>query len=217
VLLLDGGIGKLLRVPYSGRGNATPQPVALPLNGNVWFDAADPRVTGLLLGLTSWTKAPADYAYDPQTNRVTDTHLQPLGPNDNPQDIVSEEVKVASYDGTMVPLSIVHRRDIKLDGSNPTLLEGYGAYGITMDPYFDPKFLAWIEKGGVFAVAHERGGGGTGMASRRQAAHQTQHLARLHRGRAVSRRSQVHNTGASRRRRRQRRWHHDRSCDNRAA
>ncbi len=159
VLLLDGGIGKLLRVPYSGRGNATPQPVPLPLNGNVWFDAADPRVNGLLLGLTSWTKAPADYAYDPQTNRVTDTHLQPLGPNDNPQDIVSEEVKVASYDGTMVPLSIVHRRDIKLDGSNPTLLEGYGAYGITMDPYFDPKFLAWIEKGGVFAVAHVRGGG----------------------------------------------------------
>jgi prolyl oligopeptidase len=159
VLLLDGGIGKLLRVPYASGGNATPQPVPLPLKGNVWFDAPDPRVNGLLLGLTSWTKAPADYAYDPQTNSVTDTHLQPLGPFDNPQDIVSEEVRVASYDGTMVPLSIVHRRDIKLDGSNPTLLDGYGAYGITLDPYFDPKLLAWTEKGGVYAVAHVRGGG----------------------------------------------------------
>ena len=159
VFLLDGGIGKVLRVPFSNRGAASRQPVPLPLDGQVWVDAADPRVNGILIGLTSWTKAAADYAYDPQTNRVTDTRLQPQGPYDNPQDIVSEEVKVKSYDGTMVPLSIVHRRDVKLDGSNPTLLEGYGAYGITFDPYFDPKLLAWFERGGVYAVAHVRGGG----------------------------------------------------------
>ena len=159
VLLLDGGISKLLRVPYASGGNATPQSVPLPLEGNAWFDAADPRVNGLLLGLVSWTKAAADYAYDPRTNRITDTRLQPQGPFDNPQTIVSEEVKATSYDGTLVPLSIIHRRDIKLDGSNPTLLIGYGAYGITMDPYFDPKFLAWLEKGGVAALAHVRGGG----------------------------------------------------------
>jgi prolyl oligopeptidase len=159
VQLLDGGIGKMLRVPFSKGGNATAQPVPLTLDGQVWVDAADPRVNGILLGETSWTKAAADYAYDPQTNRVSDTHLQPQGPDDNPQDIVSEELRIASYDGTLVPLSIVHRRDIKLDGSNPTLLEGYGAYGITLDPFFDPKLLAWIERGGVYAVAHVRGGG----------------------------------------------------------
>jgi prolyl oligopeptidase len=159
VTLLDGGIGKVIRVPFSGASNATRRPVPLPLDGQVWVDAADPRVNGILLGLTSWTKAAADYAYDPPTNRVTDTRLQPQGPYDNPQGIVAEEVKVKSYDGTLVPLSIVHRRDVKLDGSNPTLLEGYGAYGITFDPYFDPKLLAWLEKGGVYAVAHVRGGG----------------------------------------------------------
>ncbi|MDB4871800.1 MAG: hypothetical protein JWL97_2804 [Gemmatimonadales bacterium] len=159
VLLLDGGIGKVLRVPFSRGGTAAARPVKLPLDGQVWVDAADPRVNGILVGLTSWTKAASDYAYDPRSNRVSDTRLQPLGPYDSPQDIVSEEVKAPSYDGTLVPLSIVHRRDIKLDGSNPTLLEGYGAYGITLDPYFDPKLLAWIEKGGVYAVAHVRGGG----------------------------------------------------------
>ena len=159
VQLLDGGIGKVLRVPFSDRGTAQAQSVQLPLDGQVWVDAVDPRVNGILIGLTSWTKAASDYAYDPRTNRVSDTRLQPLGPYDNPQDIVSEEVKAPSYDGTLVPLSIVHLRTIKLDGSNPTLLEGYGAYGITLDPYFDPKLLAWMEKGGVFAVAHVRGGG----------------------------------------------------------
>jgi prolyl oligopeptidase len=159
VLLLDGGIGKVLRIPYTSAGTGTPEPITLPLAGQVWVDAYDPRVPGIMLGITSWTKAPADYAYDPQTNRVTDTHLLPVGPYDNPTDIVAEEVKAPSYDGTMIPLSIVHRRDLKLDGSNPTLLDGYGAYGITLDPYFDPKILAWLERGGVYAVAHVRGGG----------------------------------------------------------
>ncbi len=64
-----------------------------------------------------------------------------------------------SADGTMVPLSIVHQRGIALDGSHPTWLEGYGAYGITLDPVFRPTLLAFFEQGGVFAVAHVRGGG----------------------------------------------------------
>ena len=59
----------------------------------------------------------------------------------------------------MVPFSIVYKRGLRMDGSNPTLLNGYGAYGITIDPFFDPKLLAWLNKGGIYAVAHVRGGG----------------------------------------------------------
>ena len=73
--------------------------------------------------------------------------------------IESEEVKAKSADGTMVPLSIIHKRGIAMDGSHPTWLEGYGAYGITLDPTFRPTWLAFLERGGVFAVAHVRGGG----------------------------------------------------------
>ena len=51
------------------------------------------------------------------------------------------------------------QRGLKLDGSHPTLLHGYGSYGITYDPGFDPSSLAWLERGGVVAVAHIRGGG----------------------------------------------------------
>jgi prolyl oligopeptidase len=73
--------------------------------------------------------------------------------------VESEEVKAKSADGTMVPLSIVHKRAITLDGSHPTWLEGYGSYGITLSPTFRPTLLAFFERGGIFAVAHVRGGG----------------------------------------------------------
>ena len=71
-------------------------------------------------------------------------------------------MKAKSHDGTLVPLSIVHRKGLKLDGTAPTILYGYGAYGISQTPFFRPQYLAWFERGGVFAVAHVRGGGENG-------------------------------------------------------
>jgi prolyl oligopeptidase len=74
-------------------------------------------------------------------------------------DVVAREVHARSADGTLVPLSIVHRKDVELDGNNPTLLTGYGSYGISLEPAFRPAMLAWYERGGIYAVAHVRGGG----------------------------------------------------------
>ena len=156
VELLDGGVNRLLRVPYGPHPQV--QPVGLPFAGSV-FTATDPRLPGALLYLTSWTRAFAIYAYDPATQQTTDTQLQPAGPYDNSANVESIEVKVPSYDGTLVPLSISYPKNIKRDGSNPTLLEGYGAYGWAFPPYFEPTRLAWHEKGGIYAVCHVRGGG----------------------------------------------------------
>jgi prolyl oligopeptidase len=153
---LDGGLGRLVRLPYSG---GKLERVQLPFEGSVGLSATDLRVPGTLIELTSWTKAPKIYAYDASRKTVTDTQLQPVGKFDAPTDMESEEVKTKSHDGTLIPLSIVYRKGLKLDGSNPTLLKGYGAYGITFDPGFDPKLTAWFERGGVIAVAHVRGGG----------------------------------------------------------
>ena len=153
---LDGGLGRLVQLPYSG---GKPTQVRLPFEGSVALSATDARVPGTLVELTSWTKAPKIYAYDANRKNVTDTKLQPVGKFDEPADLESVEVKAKSYDGTLVPLSIVYKKGTKLDGSNPALLRGYGAYGITEDPFFDPKYIAWFEHGGVIAVAHIRGGG----------------------------------------------------------
>ncbi len=156
VELLDGGIDRVLRVPYGPRPKV--EQVTLPFEGTA-FAVTDPRIPGALLYLTSWTKALRILAYDPQTNTVSDTKLQPSGAYDNPSNVESVEVKAPSHDGTLVPLSITYPKGMKLDGSHPTLLNGYGAYGNSIPPYFDPTTLAWFERGGILATCHVRGGG----------------------------------------------------------
>jgi len=152
---LDGGIGRLRRLPY---GNGSIQPVNLPFYGAIQSLVTSPRESGAWLELTSWTKSPLWYSLDAKTDKLTDTALVPPSPVDFSQ-IESEEVKAKSADGTMIPLSIIHKRGLALDGSHPTWLTGYGAYGINYDPYFDPTVLVFLEHGGVRAFAHVRGGG----------------------------------------------------------
>ena len=88
--------------------------------------------------------------------------------------VVAREFAV-SKDGTKIPVNIVHRKGIKLDSRNPVLLMGYGAYGVSMTPWFDPLLRLWLDYGGVFAVANLRGGGeygepwhAAGMLTRKQ-------------------------------------------------
>jgi prolyl oligopeptidase len=94
--------------------------------------------------------------------RSTELGLQSRGKYDAPEDLVSTEVTVKSHDGTMVPLSIIHKKGIPLNGSNPCWLTGYGAYGASLDPSYVHTLYAWYERGGILAIAHVRGGGENG-------------------------------------------------------
>jgi prolyl oligopeptidase len=113
----------------------------------------------VLIGSSSWTKGSRIYSFDPATERLADTDLRPRGKFDDVAGYESVEVMVPSHDGVLVPLSIIHQAGLKLDGSHPTLISGYGAYGLNMDVSFDPTRIAWLERGGVIAIAHVRGGG----------------------------------------------------------
>ena len=77
---------------------------------------------------------------------------------------MAEEVEATSHDGTRVPLSILRRKDLKLDGSASCILEGYGAYGISQPPFFHPIFYSLALRGVVLGFAHPRGGGEKGEA-----------------------------------------------------
>ena len=74
-------------------------------------------------------------------------------------DVVAEQVWYESKDGTPVSMFIVHRKDIAQDGSNPTVLYGYGGFDISMRPRFSTSVVVWLEAGGIYAVANLRGGG----------------------------------------------------------
>ena len=75
-----------------------------------------------------------------------------------------KQVFYPSKDGTQIPMFIVAKRDVKLDGNNPTILYGYGGFDITITPRFNPMLPVWLELGGVYAVANLRGGGTYGEA-----------------------------------------------------
>jgi prolyl oligopeptidase len=82
----------------------------------------------------------------------------------NPDDYMTEQVFVTSADGTRVPLFLSHRRDVPPSGEVPTLLYGYGGFQVSIGPIFKPEWLAWMERGGLLAVASLRGGGEYGRA-----------------------------------------------------
>ena len=70
----------------------------------------------------------------------------------------SKQIFYHSKDGTRVPMFILSHKNCRLDGENPTILYGYGGFANSMTPFFKPQILAWLERGGVFAVANLRGG-----------------------------------------------------------
>lgn len=82
----------------------------------------------------------------------------------DPEDYVTEQTFVTSADGTRVPLFLTHRRDLQPGGEVPTLLYGYGGFQVSIGPMFKPEWLAWMERGGLLAVASLRGGNEYGKA-----------------------------------------------------
>jgi prolyl oligopeptidase len=82
----------------------------------------------------------------------------------DPSKFITERVFYRSKDGTRVPMFITRRQDLVKNGNNPAMLYAYGGFSVSETPYFRPDVIAWVEQGGIYAVAHIRGGGEYGEA-----------------------------------------------------
>lgn len=111
----------------------------------------------LYYSFTNYITPGTIYTYDPKTGK-SGVYQKPKV-DFNSEDYVSKQVFYTSKDGTKVPMIITYKKDLKLDGTNPTILYGYGGFNISLTPSFSIANAVWMENGGIYAVANLRGGG----------------------------------------------------------
>lgn len=151
------------RVRRHGEGlPAQGQDVAPQLPGST-FVVMDPAHAHPLpwVGTSTWT-GPSRILAAAADGSTFDTGLRKNLPPPGMPELEVTEVLVSSHDGAKVPLAILRRKGLVMDGGNPTLLDGYGAYGFSTEAFFDPRSVAWLERGGVLAFANPRGSGAFG-------------------------------------------------------
>ncbi|MCA1576539.1 MAG: prolyl oligopeptidase family serine peptidase [Acidobacteria bacterium] len=131
----------------------------VPLPGIGTADGFNGKATDkeTFYAFTGFTTPTTIYRYDFDTGKST-VFRQPKV-DFNPSEYETKQVFYSSNDGTKVPMFITHKKGLKLDGNNPTVLYGYGGFDISLTPGFSVGNLVWMEMGGVYAQANLRGGG----------------------------------------------------------
>lgn len=117
-----------------------------------WKDDED-----LYYTFTSFTYPPTIFKYNVQSGKSTEYKRPAV--KFNPDDYETKQVFYSSKDGTKIPMFIVHKKGIELNGKNPTWLYAYGGFSISLTPGFSTSRIAWLENGGIFAQPNLRGGG----------------------------------------------------------
>lgn len=153
----DNVVGKVLRIEPSA-GGWTTSPVELPGTGEVGIAFADEDETAVFLNYEDFLTPSSLLNYDVTSGAVTP--LKSLPAKFDATGLKVEQFFATSKDGTRVPYFIIHREDMKLDGTTPTLLYGYGGFQVSMTPGYSPvSGRLWLEEGGAYVLANIRGGG----------------------------------------------------------
>ncbi|MUP45809.1 S9 family peptidase [Gramella sp. BOM4] len=153
---------RLLKKAY---GDDMPKEIKLPKTaGSAGLSAKGPQHDDIWVYLTGWTTPGERYKYLASSNEFVKQPMSTEAEYPELDDIVVKEVSVTSHDGVKVPVSIIHNKNIKMDGSTPAVMYGYGSYGSSTGPFFSPLVLVHTMYGGMFVVPHVRGGGELGDA-----------------------------------------------------
>lgn len=139
-------------------GDAVGKALPAPAPGTSWVAAAPAQDSeALLINFSGWTEPPRWLRLQGET--LSEVKLGEQGLPTGLPDVVVTEVDVPSHDGVLVPVTILHKKGLALDGRNPVLLDGYGSYGSSISAHFSTETMAWIERGGVAAFINPRGSG----------------------------------------------------------
>jgi prolyl oligopeptidase len=131
--------------------------IELPGIGTVTFFNSNSNISEAFYQFTSFNIPARIYAYNSETNTCELVFKPDV--DFNSDEYITEQVFYTSKDGTRIPMFLVHKKDLKHNGSNPTLLYGYGGFNVTLSPGFSIRNIIWLENGGIYAVANLRGGG----------------------------------------------------------
>lgn len=171
VQVLEGGPSRLLRTSFAG-GAATE--LKLPFSASIAELFTNPLLPGATFYAQGYTHSPEVLLAD--ASSIKDTGLSPPSSVDTSGYEVLEEM-TKSTDGTEVPCTVVAKKGLAHDSSHLALIDGYGGYGISAEPFFDPTLFAWLERGALFVESHPRGGGEYGEewhnAGRKDTKHHT--------------------------------------------
>src|SRR5580692_2427516 len=131
--------------------------LALPGIGSIFTSQGKWDHDEIFYGFESYTVPRSIYRYDLET-RATTLWAKVDAPAIDPTAYEVQQEWYQSKDGTRVPMFLVHKKGLKKDGDNPTLLTGYGGFNVSLTPEFDSDIYLWLEHGGIYAVANLRGG-----------------------------------------------------------
>ncbi len=144
------------------------QAIVVPRTGSARLIRRGAQRPGAFFSVNSWAVPMQWFHVAPSTDRAERLAIDDGVASEAQRTIVSDRLEIASTDGAQVPVSVVYDSARlaggALNGTAPLLVEAYGGFGSSTDPHFEPKVLAWIARGGVYAYAHVRGGGERGEA-----------------------------------------------------
>lgn len=151
---MKDAISQVFQYDYNGK---LIREIKLPGVGSVDGFGGKKEDTEVYFSFTNYVTAGTIYALNPQDG-VSTIYQKPKVDFDS-NAFESKQVFYTSKDGTKVPMIITHKKGLKLDGNNPTMLYGYGGFNVSLTPSFSPAIAVWIENNGVYAVPNLRGGG----------------------------------------------------------
>ncbi len=144
---------------YLPNGAKDSKKIELPFTaGSLSLSNKGVKFPDIWVTIAGWTSDYKRFRYQPDKNEFKSENLSAVAEFPEFDDLIVEELMIPSHDGVKVPLSLVYKKGLKKDGNNPVLIYGYGSYGFSTNPFFSPGYLLWTAEGGIFAVAHVRGG-----------------------------------------------------------